>query len=341
MKKSIFKKSLSVALAILIATPSLVIAASLTDLSDEMSTLKVSELSSHEIMFATPSGVQYTETVIITFASDFAIGSLEVADVDIEVGDSDVCSSAGWTDQTVAAAAASSVWGVATTSSTITFTAPDDTSGQVTAGNCMRIQLGTSAAGGSNEITNTTTTGSKTIAYTGTFGDTGTTTVQMLTDDQVAVTAEVPQSLTFSITNPTIGFGDLSATQDRYANTTGGSDTEVVANTITAGTNASSGYSITVKGATLTNGSNTITAIGGVHAATSTGSEQFGIRVSASGGDGIVSDPYDDAAQYAYGATASVTDVVATATESTANTDYSVRYVANIASDTEAGSYST
>ncbi|MCK5591308.1 MAG: hypothetical protein KAI72_05075, partial [Candidatus Pacebacteria bacterium] len=304
---------------------------------------KSPEVSSHEIMFATPSGVQYSETVKITFESTFAIGVLGTSSIDIDENSGNDCSAGSWSDLTMAASSTAHVneWGLATTTTTITLTAPTSGTGQITAGRCMRIQIGTSAAGGTNLITNATSAGSKTVAFTGTFGDTGTTTVQILDDDQVAVSAEVPQSLSFSISSSTIAFGNLYSNNDRYANDSGGSDTETLGHMLTAGTNASSGYAITVKGATLTSGSNTITAIGSAHAAVSTGSEQFGIRISASGGDGVVSDPYDDAAQYAYGATASVTDVIATATESTANMDYSVRYVANIASDTEAGSYST
>jgi len=342
MKKNIFKKILSITLVISVAIPVSVLAASLTSISDGMSTLKKGIVSSHEIKFVTPSGVQYNDNVVITFSSDFAIGALAVGDVDLDENSGSDCSAGTWTDLTVAAAAGASTWGVATTSTAITFTAPTGTAGQITAGRCMRIQLGTSAASGTNKITNTTTAGSKTIAYTGTFGDTGTSTVQILDNDQVAVTAEVLQAITFSISANAINFGNLSSTNDRFADATTGSDTETIAHTFTAGTNASSGYSVTIQGATLTSGGNTITAIGATHAATSLGAEQFGMRVSAGGtGTGVVSDPYDDAAQFAYAASATTTDVVATATGSTADTVYSARYLANISSNTEAGSYTT
>jgi len=341
MRKNIFKKILSIILTLSVAIPASVLAASLSDISDEMSSLKKSTVSSHEIMFVTPSGVQYDDTVILTFQSDFVIGDLEVADVDLDENSGSDCSAGTWTDLTVADSPGVSTWGVATTSSAITFTAPSGTSGQITAGRCMRVQLGASAALGSNEITNTTTSGSKTISFSGTFGDTGTATVEILDDDQVAVTAEVLQAITFSISANAINFGNLSSTNDRYADATTGSDTEVIAHTFTAGTNASSGYSITVQGATLTSGGNTITAIGATHAATSLGAEQFGIRITAADGSGAVLDPYDDVAEYAYGADAGTTDVVASASGSTADTVYSARYLANIASDTEAGSYTT
>ena len=344
MKKNIFKKILSLTLAVSITMlPGLAIAASLTDLSDEMSSLKKSpEVSSHEIMFATPSGVQYSETVKITFESTFAIGVLGTSSIDIDENSGNDCSAGSWSDLTMAASSTAHVneWGLATTTTTITLTAPTSGTGQITAGRCMRIQIGTSAAGGTNLITSATSAGSKTIAFTGTFGDTGTTTVQILDDDQVAVSAEVPQSLSFSISSSTIAFGNLYSNNDRYANDSGGSDTETLGHMLTAGTNASSGYAITVKGATLTSGGNSIDAMSPV-ASSTLDSEQFGMRITKSGGSGTVSSPYDLATSYAYIATASATDEVAAASGSSASTVYSVYYVANIASNTEAGTYTT
>ena len=160
-------------------------------------------------------------------------------------------------------------------------------------------------------------------------------------NDQVAVSAEVLGSITFTLSENTISFGNLSATNDRYANITGGSDAEDTAHNFIAGTNASSGYAVTIEGATLTSGSNTITAIGGTASTSDTGIEQFGIRITSSGGDGAVTAPYNDATDYAYDADSGTTDEVASASGATADTTYVVRYLANIASNTEAGSYST
>ena len=339
MKKSIFRKVLSLTLAVsIMCAPSLAMAAPLTDITDEMSTLSDSVVSSHDIRFVTPSGVQYTETIIITF-EDFDIGELEVVDVDIAESASAACDTFP-TDLTVAASAAPSVWGVATTSSTITFTAPDDTAGEITAGRCMQIQLGSTAALGSNEITNPVSTGNKTIAYTGSFGDTGTSTITILGDDQVAVSAEVLGSITFTLGANTISFGNLDAANDRFANETSGADNEEEAHDFVVGTNASSGYAVTIKGSTLTSGGNTISALGGTASTTNIGTEQFGMRITATGGDGAVSAPYNTA-NFAYAADISTTDEVATASAATGDTTYSARYVANIASNTEAGSYST
>ena len=134
----------------------------------------------------------------------------------------------------------------------------------------------------------------------------------------------------------------MSASAASYATgDTTGSSTETSAHNLVAGTNAPSGYILYVKGDTLTSGANTITAIGASMASSTIGSEQFGIRLTASGGSGATISPYNFGTSYAYGATASVQDDVGQATGASANTTYLVYYLANIASQTESGAYST
>ncbi len=96
---------------------------------------------------------------------------------------------------------------------------------------------------------------------------------------------------------------------------------------------------MTVNGNTLTSGANTITAIGNSNTVSAVGTEQFGLRLSASGGNGAVVAPYA-ASGFALN-TAGMPDQVATSTSASANTTYSARYIANITSNTEAGSYSS
>ena len=152
----------------------------------------------------------------------------------------------------------------------------------------------------------------------------------------------VAQTLSFSISDNSIGFGTLSSSGPRFCTgDTNGSSSEVEAHTISVSTNAASGYTLYVRGATLTSGGNTITAIGGTNAASSAGSEQFGLRMTASGGTGSVSSPYA-ASGFAYAANASITSPVASASNGDgATTTYSARYMANISSATESGNYST
>jgi hypothetical protein len=154
-------------------------------------------------------------------------------------------------------------------------------------------------------------------------------------------TSAVTQSITFSISDNSIGFGTLTTGATRYATgDTTGTTSETVAHTLSVNTNATSGYSLTVKGATLTNGSFTITSCGASCTPTA-GTEQFGLRVTASGGTGAVSSPYNHASNYAYQGSSTTSSEIGAATSGDgATTTYSVRYVGNIAPTTEAGSYS-
>lgn len=147
-------------------------------------------------------------------------------------------------------------------------------------------------------------------------------------------------TITFTISDTSIGFGALSSTATRYASGDGsGSATETEAHTLVAATNAANGYTIMVTGTTLTNvGSDTIDYIGGSNTAPSIGTEQFGIRLTASGGSGTVSAPYA-AAGFAYDLL-NFPDIIASSTGPSTATTYSVRYMSNISSITESGSYS-
>ncbi|MCK5591517.1 MAG: hypothetical protein KAI72_06145, partial [Candidatus Pacebacteria bacterium] len=149
-------------------------------------------------------------------------------------------------------------------------------------------------------------------------------------------------SLSFSISDNTIGFAPLLAGSARFATGDGSLSTvDVEAHTLTASTTVNDGYTITVRGATMTAGSNTITTIGDTAATSTPGSEQFGMRIVASGGSGTAVAPYNDATDFAYNATAVTTDVIASCNTSSTDTVYSMRYMGNIATLTEAGDYST
>lgn len=159
------------------------------------------------------------------------------------------------------------------------------------------------------------------------------------------------QSLTFSISANAIDFGALSATAARFATTnaaSGGSASETVAHTLSASTNASGGYIITVQGATLThtsNGSFSITAITpsavDVTLAGSKGTEQFGLRLTQSG-TGTATSPYNGAANfYAYNGTAAATSQAASGAGDGTSTTFSVYYASNISAVTEPGNYNT
>lgn len=152
------------------------------------------------------------------------------------------------------------------------------------------------------------------------------------------------QTLSFTLSTSTIYFGQLSSASTRYASSTNisGDSSEVQAHTFAVNTNATTGYTVTVRGQTLTsaqNSANTILALGNTNTSPSIGNEQFGIRMTATGGSGAVTVPYA-ASGFAYNATATTTSQVASAvTGDSATTTYSVRYMSNISPTTEAGSY--
>ena len=153
----------------------------------------------------------------------------------------------------------------------------------------------------------------------------------------------VAQTLSFSISDNTIGFGALSPSAARYAtgDTNGSSSDTADAHTLSASTNAGSGYVITVNGATLThtgNPSYTVTAIGSSATASSAGTEQFGMRLAVNSGSGSATSPYASA-NWALD-TAAFPDQVASGTGDDVTTVYGVRYIGNITTATEAGNYS-
>ncbi len=156
-------------------------------------------------------------------------------------------------------------------------------------------------------------------------------------------TAPTTQSLTFSISDNSVGFGNLTSANARYAtgDTTGSASDSADAHTISVSTTASGGYLLTINGETLTCdscGGSTIDAIGSTAVASSAGSEQFGLRLAVNSGNGASTAPYASA-NWAFD-TGSLPDQVASGDGSGTTTEYGVRYIANISSVADAGDYS-
>lgn len=156
-------------------------------------------------------------------------------------------------------------------------------------------------------------------------------------------TSSPVQSITFSVSTSSVYFGIVSSALARYASSTntGGSNTESEAHSFLVVTNASNGYTVTARGNTLVSGTTTIAAIGGTATTSLPGTEQFGIRLIATGGSGTTTSPYNGSG-FAYAATATTSSQVANATlGDNATTTFSVRYIANIAPTTPAATYTT
>ena len=320
-----------------------VFAAALTNLSDTQTSLKVSTLSDHTIQFVTPTGIAAGQNITITFPAEYTMGSFAVTNVDFATSTSATCSS--FTNEPLSSSASGVTWGVAQAGQVITITSG---SVAIPANRCLQIKIGSNATTGGagvSQITNPASPAAYSIDFAGTFTDTGSVTQNIITDDTVAMTGTVNQSISFTISTTTIYFGTLGSGGAKFASSTNssGDSTETIAHTLGVSTNAPSGFTLSVRGQTLTsqqNSNNTITRIGGSIASSTPGTEQFGIRATESGGSGTaVASPFNYSSSYGYDATATTSATLATGSGATPLSTYSLRYVANISAITEAGTY--
>lgn len=344
------KKLLAAAVSLMLFFPAVrpATAAGVTSLSDTLTRLKASTAADHTIFFVTPTGLTAGQTITLTFSSDFTgVSGIAFGDVDFATGSTATCTSATYTEQTLAASPSGATWGIGSSGQVITITSG---TGTVTANRCVRIKIGTNATTGTtgtNQISNGAADDDDTLTIGGTFGDSGTLSYDIITDDQVSITATVAPSITFTVDDNTVGFGTLSSTTGRWAtgDTLGGNatagNTPTAAHTLSVGTNASSGYSVTYNGATLTSGGNTITAASiSTDSDGTTGSEQFALSVSTSG-DATIASGYARGTNSSWNFVPGTTTTIVSETGPTATETLSVSYLANISSLTEAGSYST
>lgn len=321
-------------------------AAALYNLSDTLSTVSAGDASDHTIQFVTPTGVSTGEDISITFPVGWDLNNL--ATTSINFGTSTSASCSGFSYAPINTVASGLTWGVATTTTTLTLTSG---TAVVPANRCVQFKLGSNATfettTATTTILNPSSATTSIITIGGSFGDMGLISVTILSDDAVALSGTVNQSISFTISTTTIYFGTLGSGGAKYASSTNssGDSTETVAHTLSVGTNASYGFTVTVRGQTLTsqqNPANTISAIGGSIASSTPGTEQFGIRATESGGTGVtVSSPYSYATSYGYGATATTSSTFAVGSGSTQTSTLSLRYITNISAVTEAGTYST
>lgn len=320
-------------------------AASVTSFSVTLTREADATAGNQTVLFTTPTGIANDATLILTYNNSTSIhASLDYTDIDLsyDTTPDGVCET-GDTEVTLAGTPGASTYGAVRTSSTVlTFTAQSSGTA-IAAGSEICIQIGTHAtagATGDQQITNGSA-GTTLLVLSGTFGDSGTAAMPIIDNDQVVITATVTPTITFSISDLTVGFGTLSASQATWATgDTNGSATDTVAHTLAVATNASGGYAVTYNGATLTSGSDTIdvASING-DANGTPGTEEFGLSISTDG-DATIASGYNHA-DPDWTWVASTTTTIASETGPTATETISARYIANIAGDTEAGSYST
>jgi hypothetical protein len=226
------------------------------DFKDTLSDSRPSTDANHTIQFFTPTGVESSsDTITIEFASsghDFTVTStLDYTDIDLASGAS--CS--GAVDKTLSTSTAAGVWGVAvnTSTDTITFTAPSDAAGgEITAGHCVVIEIGTNAtsgATGDKQITNPTA-GVYNVDVAGAFGDSNRTKVAIV--DGVGISVTVPSLLVFQVLAvngadcPITSSINSSATAIDFG-TIAQDDFNNACQKLRIGTNAADGYTVTVQ----------------------------------------------------------------------------------------------
>ena len=154
----------------------------------------------------------------------------------------------------------------------------------------------------------------------------------------------LPSSITFGMSGNAADLGILTPTQSQYAtggSGSGGSTGEVEAHNFTVTDTSPNGYSVSIVGQSLTDSisGHIISPIGATNTAPNPGHEQFGLRINASGGTGVVSSPYSGAG-FAYTADATnASQICSASTGDGVTTTYSVRYLSNVAPTTNAGTY--
>ena len=312
---------------------------SLTVMSDTMSNQTASGLSTHLIKFKTPTAFGTTGiTVAIAFPTDFDFTGVTYSDLTMKDG----VATGLETTETLGSAAGVSTWGAAFTDGacsagkkcTLTLTSPTSGTYNVLANYYVTLAyIATHAK-------NATTAGSKTVTIT-TTSDYGALAVPIITSNTVTLDATVAPTITFTNDNSALHFGTLNSSAPQYANSTTGSGSDVVGNTFTISTNATSGYTLTyAAAATLTSGINVIDAATITSSATGTaGTKQFAMDAVYSNPStgGTLTTAYNHATPNWKFNTAG--DTLVTTAGPVASDTLAMHYLANISAVTPAGVY--
>jgi hypothetical protein len=328
-------------------------AGTLTNFSDTLSTVKISQLSTHTLRFTTPTAIATNAyTIVLTFPTDFNFTAKTIATVSFTHGASTGLEST----ETLAASPSATAWGAvfsSTQNRVLTLTAPTDGVGSASVAANDKIIItydSTNSTNGSSAASYTVTAVANTAGTDG-----GTTTLNLISNDTVAVTATVAQSISFALLSATgtsfasaaLYYGTLGSGAAKYASSTNtsGDTAASVGHQLTVATNAPGGYTVSIQGDTLRNNASStssITAIGGSPATSSAGSSQFGINVTTSGGTGAtIGTPYATGSQFGFSASTSTAATLASGSQPTNTTTYSLTYLANIPATQAAGNYST
>ncbi len=227
-------------------------AANLAVISNTLSDSDVSALSNHTVQFTIPTsspGVIPGGTVVVTFPTGFNVATSGVVFTDIDI-------SVNGTDLTVVngAPGATASYGFATSGQSITLTS-GSAAATITAGQVVRVEVGTNAtfgSAGANRVTNPGTVNSYEFVVTAGAADSGRTRVAII--DNVDVTAVVNTSFTFTVAglatstavNGTTTTGSTTPTAIPFGVLTAG-QIKTMAQRLNVTTNARNGFVVTVE----------------------------------------------------------------------------------------------
>lgn len=224
-------------------------AASITYASDTLSNSAPGLPSNHTIVFTTPNGLVAGQTMTLTFEAGFPLpgAGFDYNDIDVLDDSTDISLKDGL--------GAGGQWGVATTSTTITF----DLTGAATvsSSSVITIRIGNNAivgASGTTQIVNPSATTSYAIDIGGSMTDSGQVRVAII--DQVTVSASVNTSLSFTVSgvnasstvngSPTTTAATTTSTALPFG-TLGINRSKILAHDLAVVTNATHGYTVTVE----------------------------------------------------------------------------------------------
>lgn len=215
-------------------------AAAVSSLTDMLSTMKESTAANHTITFTINDSWDATDTVIIDFPNTFntaGFASNEPEDYDVTDDGVDVTIVAN------GSCSANSIEITTVNSSTDTFTFTLCAgSSAIASGSVIVVEVGTHATTGStgnDQIVNQTAAENATdplVTIAGTFGGTGTLALEIVADNDATVSVNVLERISCS-------FSGLSVT---FPDATGSVITATPDTTITAGTNAPNGLTVSV-----------------------------------------------------------------------------------------------
>jgi hypothetical protein len=319
-------------------------AAALANLSDTMTRIRVNATSNHDIHFQVISAMS-SGTFSLNFnTAGFSSGSVDYTDIDLRYGSSSAevygaCSSNCTEAPLAATPGATNTWGAAFATNTLTFSYPTGGGVNIAANNYVRVEIGdnaTSGATGNAYITNPGSSGSKSIAIT--FpSDTGTVAVPIATEDQVVISATVDPNITFSLSSTSASLGTMTT----------GAVAASAAITLTMGTNAVSGYVVTIQdeGSGAADGLYKASAptrlIDSQTGDLSAGTEGYGVDATTGTGSPTIVSPYDQGGTNPVGALQRTPQnmVSYSGPTGTTNQTATVIFRAAISASTPAGSY--